>query len=49
MGDEALPLSSVVDDGDEESCAGNVKVPWQLPLHAQLVDVCGCDGAVGAG
>lgn len=26
MGDEALPLSSVVDDGDEESCGGDVKV-----------------------
>jgi len=49
MGDEALPLLSVVDDGDEELCGWNVKVPWRLSLHAQLVDVCGCDGAVGAG
>jgi len=31
MGDEALPSSSGVDDGDEESGGGNMKAPWRLP------------------
>ena len=48
MGDEAFPPSSVVDDGDEESGDGNVKIPWRLSLHARLVDVCSCDEVVGA-
>ena len=49
MGDEALALSSVVDNSGKESCGDNVKVPWRLSLHARQVDACGCDGAVGRG